>query len=54
MRNLHKSDLEIPELISDLIKNIALLGKSSFNKSIGIEPIFMKGFIPMIPYFIKE
>lgn len=54
LRNLMKTDLQIPELLSDLIKNIAMLGKSSFNKSIGIEPIFMKGFIPLIPYLTKE
>jgi hypothetical protein len=49
-----KSDLQVPDLLGDLIKNIALLGKSSFNKSIGIEPIFMKGFLPLMPYLIKE
>lgn len=41
-------------MLSDLVKNIALLAKSSFNKQIGIEPIFMKGFIPLMPYLIME
>mmetsp|Transcript_36954 Transcript_36954/g.35663 ORF Transcript_36954/g.35663 Transcript_36954/m.35663 type:complete len:253 (+) Transcript_36954:1060-1818(+) len=54
MRNILKSDLSYPDLVGELIKNIALIGKSSFNKSVGIEPIFMKGFIPMIPYLLKE
>jgi hypothetical protein len=54
LRNLLKSDLSYPDLVGDLVRNIALLGKSSFNKSIGIEPIFMKGFIPLLPYLIKE
>ena len=54
LRNLMKSELNLSDLLSDLVKNIALLGKSSFNKQIGIEPIFMKGFIPLIPYLIKE
>jgi hypothetical protein len=49
-----KTDLQIPELLSDTIKNIALIGKSNFNKSIGIEAIFMKGFIPLIPYLVRE
>jgi hypothetical protein len=49
-----KSELNLSELLSDLVKNIALLGKSSFNKQIGIEPIFMKGFIPLMPFLIKE
>lgn len=54
LRNVMKSDLSYPDLVGDLIKNIALIGKSSFNKSIGIEPIFMKGFIPMLPFLLKE
>ena len=54
LRNLMKSDLNFADLVSELVKNIALLGKSSFNKQIGIEPIFMKGFIPLMPYLIKE
>ncbi len=54
LRNTIKSDLSEPELLCDLVKNIALLGKSSFNKSIGIEPIFMKGFIPLIPFLLNE
>jgi hypothetical protein len=44
----------MPELLTDLVKDIALLGKASFNKQIGIEPIVLKIFIPLIPVLIKE
>lgn len=44
----------IPELLTDLVKNIALLGKASFNKQIGIEPIVLKIFIPILPILLKE
>ena len=44
----------VPELLTDLVKDIALLGKSSFNKQIGIEPIVQKIFIPLLPILIKE
>jgi len=54
LRNVMKSDITAPDLLCELIKNIALLGKTSFNKSIGIEPIFMKGFLPLVPYLLKE
>ena len=32
LKNLMKSELKMPELLSDLVKNVALLGKSNFNK----------------------
>ena len=44
-----KSELKVPEILSDLVMDIALLGRSSFNKQIGIEPIVMKIFIPLLP-----
>jgi len=44
----------MPDLLTDLVKNIAFLGKSSFNKQIGIEPIVQKIFIPLIPILLKE
>lgn len=44
----------MPELLTDLVKVIALLGKASFNKQIGIEPIVLKIFIPLLPILIKE
>lgn len=42
-----------PDLLADLVKNIALLGKSSFNKQIGIEPIVLKVFIPLLPMLLR-
>ena len=42
------------DLLIDLVKNIALLGKTSFNKSIGIEPIVLKVFIPILPILLKQ
>jgi hypothetical protein len=40
--------------LADLVKNIALLGKTSFNKQIGIEPIVLKIFVPLLPLLFKE
>ena len=54
VRNLVKSDVNVPDLLVDLIENISLLCKNSFNKQVGIEPIYMKGFIPLFPNLIKE
>lgn len=44
----------MPELLTDLVKDIALLGKSSFNKQIGIEPIVLKIFLPLLPVLMKD
>lgn len=49
-----KSEMKVPELLSDLVRNVALLGKSNFNKQIGIETIVMKVFIPLLPFLIKD
>lgn len=49
-----KSELKLPDLLADLVKNIALIGKVNFNKQIGIEPIVMKVFIPLIPLLMKD
>ena len=54
VRNLVKSDVQCPEVIADLIENISLLCKNSFNKQVGIELIYMKGFIPLMPSLIKD
>jgi hypothetical protein len=51
---LLKSELKVPDLLADLAKNIALLGKYSFNKQIGIEPIVMKVFFPLLPILLKD
>jgi len=49
-----KSTVNVPDLLSDLIENISLLCKNSFNKQVGIEPIYMKGFIPLLPTLAKD
>jgi hypothetical protein len=54
VRNVVKSDVNVPDLMVDLIENISLLCKNSFNKQVGIEPIYMKGFIPLLPNLIKD
>ena len=54
LRNMMKSDLIYADLFADLVKAISLLGKTTFNKSIGIEPILMKGFLPLLPFLIKD
>lgn len=54
MRNIVKSDVQVPDLLVDLIENISLLCKNSFNKQVGIEPIYMKGFIPLLPNLLRE
>ena len=54
VRNIVKSDVKVPEVLSDLVENISLLCKNSFNKQVGIEPIFMKGFIPLLLNLIKD
>jgi hypothetical protein len=54
VRNLVKSDVNVPDLLGDLIENISLLCKNGFSKSVGIESIYMKGFIPLMPNLIKD
>ena len=54
VRNIVKSDVKVPDLVADLIENIAILCRNSFNKQVGIELIYMKGFIPLLPSLIKE
>lgn len=54
VRNVVKSDVKVPDLICDLIENISVLCKNSFNKQVGIEAIYMKGFIPLIPTLLRE
>ena len=49
-----KSDVEVPDLLCDLVENVSLLCKNSFNKQVGIESIYMKGFIPLLPNLLKD
>jgi len=54
VRNVLKSTVKCPEVVADLIEGISLLCKNSFNKQGGIEAIYMKGFIPLMPSLIKD
>ena len=54
VRNIVKSDVNVPDLLCDLVENISLLCKNGFNKQVGIESIYMKGFIPLLPNLIKD
>lgn len=37
------------EIISDIVKLIGLLSKITFNKNIGIEMVYVRSFIPLLP-----
>jgi len=54
VRNIVKSDVSVPDLLANLVENISLLCKNSFNKQVGIEPIYMKGYIPLLPNLIRD
>lgn len=59
LRGLLKSgnDAHVPDVLVELVRAIGLLGRSSFNKSVGIEPVYSRGFIPQIPvlmHFAKD
>ena len=44
----------MPDLLADLVEDIALLCKNSFSKQVGIEPIYLKGFVPLMPQLLKD
>lgn len=54
VRNVVKSDVKIPDVLAGLVENISLMCKNSFNKQVGIEAIYMKGFIPLIATLLKD
>lgn len=54
LKNIIKSELKVPDLLADLVKSIATLGKANFNKQLGIEPIVMKIFLPLLPMLAKD
>ena len=41
------------DLLSDVVKTVGLLAKSTFDKNIGIDPVFIKGIITNISTIIK-
>jgi hypothetical protein len=43
------SDVKVPELLIDLLHAISVLCRNGFSKAVGIESIYMKAFIPLLP-----
>ena len=41
------------EFISDLVKTIGLLAKSTFDKTMGVEMVYLRSFIPLLPLISK-
>lgn len=39
----------LAELLTDVIRAIGLLGRSTFNKSLGVDGVFVKGYLPLVP-----
>lgn len=42
------------DLISDITKLIGLLSKASFHKNFGIEMVYVRSFIPLMPLLVKS
>lgn len=57
--NLLKSILKIDngknniEFISDIIKTVGLLAKSTFDKTVGVEMVYLRSFLPLLPLVAK-
>ena len=41
------------DLISDITKLIGLLSRSSFHKNFGIEMVYVRSFVPLMPLLVK-
>jgi hypothetical protein len=41
------------DVVAELIRAVGMLGRTNFNKTSGIEPIFTKGFVPLLPTLMK-
>ncbi len=41
-------------MISDITKLIGLLSRSSFNKNFGIEMVYVRSFVPLMPLLVKS
>lgn len=41
------------EFISDLVKTIGLLAKSTFDKAVGVEMVYLRSLIPLLPSISK-
>lgn len=42
------------DIISDIAKLIGLLSKSSFHKNFGIEMVYVRSFVPLMPLLVKS
>jgi hypothetical protein len=42
------------DIISDITKLIGLLSKSSFHKNFGIEMVYVRSFVPLMPLLVKS
>jgi len=41
------------DIVSDLVRSLGLLAKTNFDKEVGIEHIYIKTFLPLIPGLVK-
>ena len=41
------------DIISDITKLIGLLSRSSFHKNFGIEMIYVRSFVPLMPLLVR-
>lgn len=41
------------EIINDITKLIGLLAKATFHKNFGIEMVYVRSFVPLMPLLIK-
>jgi hypothetical protein len=53
LKSAFRDDRAYDELIANLIRVMGLLCKATFNKTIGVEPILIKGFLNTLPEFLK-
>lgn len=40
-------------MVSDIIKTIGLLAKQTFDRKIGIDNIYLKGFLSLVPNLLN-
>lgn len=59
LKVIQKVEPQAPECLSslelgaDLINCVSELSKLSFTKAAGIESVYLKNFIPMVPFLLK-
>ena len=42
------------DLISDITKLVGLLSKATFHKNFGIEMVYVRSFVPLMPQLVKS